>query len=186
MPDGLEKSDVEAALAVAHHRHHPVIRIIGWASEIADQIPLTGVCAAVVMGGSARGDGHVVRSGLRMLAAHVAANSIKRVVKILYRRTRPEVVIEEGRYDSQPGRSAHGGESSFPSGHAAGAMAVAGIVAERHPHLRLPAYGVAGAIAAVQVPRAKHFPSDVVAGAVLGVVTAWAVTRIWDRIEGED
>lgn len=184
--DGLEKADVEAGLSAARHRHHPVVRVVGWLSEAADQLQLSAICAAVVAAGAVRQEGRVVRSGLRMMAAHVAANSLKRVVKTLYRRTRPQVVLEEGEYRREPGVTEGGHERSFPSGHAAGAVAVAAIVAHRHPNLRLPAYGIAGAFAAVQVPRAKHYPGDVVAGAVLGFATAWAVTRIWDRLEGEE
>lgn len=183
--DGLERADVETALKAARHRHHPVIRLIGLASEIADQIQLTTLCSAVMAAGALRGERRVLRSGLRMLTAHLAANAVKRVVKTLYRRTRPNIALEQGSYDRGPGVTEGGHERSFPSGHAAGAMAVAGIVARRHPALALPAYGTAGAIAVVQVPRAKHYPGDVVAGAVLGLAAAWAVNRIWDHFDDD-
>lgn len=183
--DGLERADVDTALQAARHRHHPAVRLLGWASEIADQVQLTTLCSAVAAAGALRGERRLLRSGLRMLTAHLAANTVKRVVKRLYRRTRPNIALEEGRYDRGPGATEGGHERSFPSGHAAGAMAVAGVVARRHPALALPAYGLAGAIAVVQVPRAKHYPVDVVAGAVLGFAAAWAVNRAWDHFDGD-
>ena len=45
----------------------------------------------------------------------------------------------------------------------------------------VPALGVAAMIAGIQVPRGKHYPGDVAAGSVLGLVSALVVRRLWDR-----
>ena len=60
-------------------------------------------------------------------------------------------------------------------------VAVAVVVARDLPHMAVPALGVAAMIAGIQVPRGKHYPGDVVAGAVLGLVSALVVRRLWDR-----
>jgi len=61
--------------------------------------------------------------------------------------------------------------SSFPSGHAAGAFTVATVFAHVYADKKwVPwvAYGTAGLIGASRIALGRHFPSDVVAGAVLG------------------
>ena len=37
----VEEADKEVARSAARHRHHPVVKTLGTASEIADQIPLS-------------------------------------------------------------------------------------------------------------------------------------------------
>jgi len=144
-------------------------------------VPLSLVCGGVILGGALSGQDHVARTGLRMMAAHVLANSVKRVIKNRFRRTRPVEMIKRQDYRCEPGESRGGHETSFPSGHTAGAVAVAVVVARDLPHMAVPALGVAAMIAGIQVPRGKHYPGDVVAGAVLGLVSALVVRRLWDR-----
>lgn len=179
----VEKADVAAAEAAADHRHHPAVRLLAGLGEVADQGPLTTLCGGVIAAGAWRGDARLIRTGAKMMAAHVLANCVKRIIKSTVLRTRPSVLKEEGRYESRLGQGAGGHEHSFPSGHTAGAVAVARVVAVEHPALALPAYGTAAAIAAVQVPRGNHYPGDVIAGAVLGLAAAWAVGQAFDRAE---
>ncbi|WP_374300029.1 phosphatase PAP2 family protein [Paracoccus sp. (in: a-proteobacteria)] len=176
--EGLEKIDVEAAKAAAQHRHHPMVRTLGTVSELADQMQLTTVCGAVIAGGIFGGRADIARTGLRMMAAHVLANVVKRRIKNRLRRTRPEKMVDEQDYHFEPGEAEGGHETSFPSGHTAGAVAVARIVARDMPALTLPVTAFAAMIATVQVPRAKHYPIDVAAGAALGLAAAWAVDRL--------
>lgn len=70
-------------------------------------------------------------------------------------------------------------ERSFPSGHASNAFALA-TVAERHYGWKagVPAYALAGVIAASRVEQGKHFLSDVVAGATLGFLAGRTVVRV--------
>jgi undecaprenyl-diphosphatase len=57
---------------------------------------------------------------------------------------------------------------SFPSGHAAGAFAVAGFVCAVHRPLGVALFVVAALIAFSRVALGMHYPSDVAAGALLG------------------
>ena len=68
--------------------------------------------------------------------------------------------------------------SSFPSGHAAAAAAFATVVALELPWTAIPLAPLAAAVAASRVVIGVHYPSDVVAGAALGVALA-AVSRRW-------
>ena len=176
--EGLERMDVEAAKAAARHRHHPLVKTLGEVSELADQVPLGTVCGLVIAGGMLSGRSDIARTGMRMMAAHVLANVVKRRIKNRLRRTRPEKMVRERDYQFEIGEAEGGHETSFPSGHTAGAVAVARIVAADIPTLSLPVTGFAALIAAVQIPRAKHYPVDVAAGAVLGLASAWAVDRL--------
>lgn len=67
-------------------------------------------------------------------------------------------------------------DPSFPSGHAAGAFAVATYVAlESRIHVagKVALFVVAAGIAASRIVLGVHYPSDVVAGAALGAVAAF-------------
>lgn len=173
--EGLERLDVEAAASAARHRHHPLVRTLGLASELADQIPLGLVCGAVIAGGLAGGRPQIARTGARMMAAHVLANVVKRRIKNRLRRIRPEEIVRNRDYAFEAGESQGGHDTSFPSGHTAGAVAVAAIVARDIPSLALPAIGMAALISGVQIPRGKHYPIDVAAGAALGLAAAGLV-----------
>lgn len=67
---------------------------------------------------------------------------------------------------------------SFPSGHASSAFALA-TVAERHYGWKVgvPSYLAASAIGLSRIERSKHYLSDVLAGATLGVITGRTVVR---------
>ena len=91
------------------------------------------------------------------------------ILKKATRRTRPfnggtgEFFVSE----PPPGQS----NGSFPSGHATGVFAVAAVFAHEFRDRRwVPwvAYGTAGLISLSRVSLGRHFPTDVVAGAILG------------------
>ncbi|CAM3274093.1 phosphatase PAP2 family protein [Paracoccus nototheniae] len=177
----LEQADKDAARQAGRHRHHPVVKALGGFSEIADQTPLSLLCGSVALGGALTGRPALAATGLRMLAAHGLANGIKRLIKNRVRRTRPHVMIEKHRYRREADEGHDGDETSFPSGHTAGAVAVAAVLGHDRPDLALPAYGVAALVSGVQVPRAAHYPVDVAAGAVLGYLAARVVMSLWPQ-----
>lgn len=177
----VEEADKEVARSAARHRHHPVVKTLGTASEIADQIPLSIVCAAMIGAGVMTHRPQMTQVGLKMMTAHVLANSVKRIIKNNFKRTRPKVMIEEQTYECEAGESEGGHDTSFPSGHTAGAVAVATVMARDLPQTAVPALAVAAMIAGIQVPRGKHYPIDVAAGAVLGLAAACAVHAFWPQ-----
>lgn len=71
------------------------------------------------------------------------------------------------------------GGSSVPSEHAAGAWAIAGIVAHEYPSpfMKFISYGAATVISASRITAKQHFPSDVLVGAALGYLTSEYVYR---------
>lgn len=61
---------------------------------------------------------------------------------------------------------------SFPSGHTAGAFMMATLFHNFYPGLMIPLYGTASAIGFSRVYNGVHYPSDVLAGTFLGILSA--------------
>ena len=70
------------------------------------------------------------------------------------------------------------GGHSFPSGHAAGSFAFAGFVAVRVPRWTLVAGIYAAIVAWSRCALGVHYPSDVIAGALLGMTIGVVVGRV--------
>jgi len=99
--------------------------------------------------------------GRDLLRAQVLAQSFTHVLKRTVRRVRPD---ESSR-------------ASFPSGHSSGSFATATVL-YRHYGWKVgaPAYGIAAYIAASRISENKHFLSDLVFGAAIGIAAGRTVT----------
>lgn len=69
--------------------------------------------------------------------------------------------------------------SSFPSGHASAAFTAAGILSDDDPALRPLLYSLAVVVASSRIHTRMHHPSDVLGGAIVGIVFAEGVKRLW-------
>lgn len=58
---------------------------------------------------------------------------------------------------------------SFPSGHTTGAFAVAAVLSRRFPRLQWLFWSLAALVGLSRVALGRHWPSDVVAGALIGI-----------------
>ena len=172
-----EDADIALAARLAGQKDHPAMRALGALSQVGDQPPLFALCSAVVAYGFVAGDRRATIAGARMLGSFLVATWIKSGLKRLVSRTRPNVLLDEGRYEVRPLGPDEGPWHSFPSGHTAGGLAVARAFARTWPEARLPAYAAAGAIALIQIPRGAHYPLDVLAGAALGLAAEALVDR---------
>ncbi|WP_242116730.1 phosphatase PAP2 family protein [Sphingomonas lacusdianchii] len=175
----LVDADIDAGQGVAAALHdHPVVKVAGWLSEVADQPPTVAINLTTIAAGLWRGDARLTRTGVRMLAAHGLATLAKSVIKANVDRARPHLFSDREDHRPKPGDTDEGPQNSFPSGHTAGALAVARAVAREYPEAAGPAYAGAAAVAAIQVPRGTHFPIDVAVGAVIGLVAEALVARV--------
>jgi membrane-associated phospholipid phosphatase len=79
------------------------------------------------------------------------------------------------------------GSHSFPSGHSAMAFTGATLIEQNSgPLLGLPAYGLAAFTAFERVEAGRHFPSDVLAGAAIGTLSAGVFDALhWGRGPGK-
>ena len=184
--EALLAGDRKVAEAVVPYEGTLPIRALGRFAALADQPPLRILCGAVIAAGIARGDARLAGAGARMLAAHALATWGKNFIKHRVDRTRPAAMAKPGKdHRPSPGRTSSKEDTSFPSGHSAGAAAVAAAFARDYPEHRAAAYGAAGALALAQIPRCTHYPTDVGAGIAIGVAAetllAGAVRLASDR-----
>jgi membrane-associated phospholipid phosphatase len=178
-------ADAAAAEAALPYQGSPAMEALGRFAALGDQPPLRTLCAATIAAGLAGGDRRLARAGLRMLLAHTLATLAKDFVKHRVDRTRPRSTGGKGKAQRpRPGRHTAKEETSFPSGHSAGAAAVARAFARDYPEHAAPAYAAAGALALAQIPRCAHYPTDVGAGLALGLA-AEAVVDIGFRLVEE-
>lgn len=154
-------------------------------ADLGDQPQLRTLCAALIAAGLAGGrrsdyGPRLVRAGVRMLIAHQLATTAKDFVKRRVDRTRPRSAGEAGKdHRPSPGRSRAKEDTSFPSGHAAGAAAAARAFAREFPEHGGAAAAAGTALSVVQVPRCAHYPSDIAAGVAIGLAAEAAVAALW-------
>ena len=95
------------------------------------------------------------------MRAQLLTQGVTQLLKYSVRRTRPD------------GSS----RTSFPSGHASGTFTSATVL-QRHYGWKvgIPAFGVASYVAASRIAENKHFLSDVIFGAAIGIAGGRTVT----------
>jgi membrane-associated phospholipid phosphatase len=166
----LLSADKAAAEAALPYQGSPAMEALGRFASLGDQPPLRTLCAALIAAGVAGGNPRLARAGVRMLVAHTLATLAKDFVKERVDRTRPRSKGQRGKdHVPKPGSRTSKEETSFPSGHSAGAAAVAAAFARDYPEFAAPAYAAAGALALAQIPRCAHYPTDVGAGLAIGL-----------------
>lgn len=123
-----------------------------------------------------RGDAAVLTNSL------VWTYAVTNWFKVLAHRSRPVLYTAA----ASTAASDPDNRRSFPSGHASVAFAAATsyfVMAgrERLPHRTrnaVLAYGTAAAVATLRVSAGKHFPTDVIGGAVLGSAIGWLAATV--------
>ena len=178
----VEKADRAVTHKAAAHRDTPIVKATGFLAEIGDQPQLVATSLGTVVIGLVARRPDMIRGGVRMFAAHAAATFVKSAIKSSIDRTRPEKAIEDGKARFEPGDSDDHAQTSFPSGHTAGAVAVARAVSRDIDGAGAPAALVTGVVAAAQPLNGKHYLSDVVVGAAVGWIAEALVSAVFDRV----
>ncbi len=122
---------------------------------------------------------HINRAAVQTLIAHGIAALLANVLKHLIGRPRPKF-MHSG--DWQMSVSLVSGLDSFPSGHSTASFAVATVLAKRFPLVGPVCLGIALFVGISRVLRGSHFPTDVMGGAVIGILSgcvAAAPLRQW-------
>lgn len=174
----LEELDAAVATALVPLAEDGAVKALGEVSDLSDQEPIYAGAAAFLAVAAIMRDGPTWRAGTRLLAAHLLATGLRGIVKRLVDRTRPDAAARSGHYVFRGGVRRESDYSSFPSGHTAGAMAVALAVSRDYPGARWPALGLAATAGVAQVIRSRHYVSDVAAGAAIG----WAAEALIDGL----
>jgi len=113
------------------------------------------------------------RYALAMTLAGAGAGLLAQIIKYAVGRTRPELWLG-------PFHHARASATSFPSGHTVGAFALAGILLFTSPSrtLRVVAVLLAAGVGLSRILAFRHWTSDVVASAAVGLIVAWSVSQL--------
>lgn len=115
-------------------------------------------------------DKKLQQDALYMAGSYIVCAGITQSVKRIVNRQRPfekyDFIVK--RYDEKNGRS-------FPSGHTSSAFCVATSLSLQYQkwYVIVPAYVWAGSVGWGRMYQGVHYPSDVLAGAVVGAGSAW-------------
>lgn len=121
-----------------------------------------GGAAAIYLTGRVAHRNTMTSVGGRLLRAQAVSGAMTHAVKFAVRRRRPD-----------------GGPYSFPSGHTSAAFATAATLQrELGWDVGIPAYVIASYIATSRAAANKHYVSDLVVGAAIGLVAGRAVGHV--------
>jgi membrane-associated phospholipid phosphatase len=141
--------------------HSPLSdRYITTLSDLGEGLGWVAAGIALAWLGGARGR----RAGLATAIASLGTTyAVQRLVKPIFRRKRPWVdrdVMVVGVRTT---------DASFPSGHSASSFAAATALASFYPGIAPLVFTLATGVALSRIHLGHHFPSDVTAGALIGV-----------------
>lgn len=134
------------------------------------------VSSGLMLTGVALGKPEVTRSGLRVAGAVGLATVVSQLTKGVTGRLRPD-----GPSDGDEFQPFTFSDRSFPSGHTAAAFALATTLADdiHHPLATVGLYGLATATGIARIQQNRHWTSDVLIGAALGVASAKFISGRW-------
>jgi membrane-associated phospholipid phosphatase len=119
-------------------------------------------------------DSVLLRKSIYIASSVVVTGILTAVTKYTINRPRP--------YRTYPfiEKEASGGSPSFPSGHTSEAFALATSLSLTYPkwYIIAPSFLWAGAVGYSRMDLGVHYPSDVLAGAILGAGCAWITFKI--------
>jgi len=133
-----------------------------------------GIVGSFYLAGEVFKDARAKATALDGIAASgIASGLIVNSVKYVVGRARP--TDGRGAYSFQP----FSGKDSFMSGHTTEAFTLASVISEHYqePWIEISAYGLAGTVGYARLNNNRHWPSDVLAGAVVGTFVGKTVVR---------
>ena len=169
-----ERLDVAVYAAIAETPTPSLDRLLSRLTQASNYWRLWLGSAAILAATRGAGGRRAAVTGLASAAVSSAAANL--VIKPLGRRRRPDP------NDMVPARRAPvPGSTSFPSGHSATAFAFATGVGSALPREAIPIRVLAAAVAYSRVHTGAHYPSDAIAGALLGTMLAQVTSHALAR-----
>jgi membrane-associated phospholipid phosphatase len=157
------------ALQIVRTFTHPLIDHIGNAgNRLGDGLTLVLISLGIGAVGFALGRPTWKSAALHTLLAHGVAGLFTQTLKHTIGRPRPRLMQGQ---DWEMAPSFESGFDSFPSGHATASFAVATVLAHYFPKGRILWFGLAAFVGTCRVIKGSHFPTDVLGGMLVGIVT---------------
>jgi membrane-associated phospholipid phosphatase len=133
------------------------------------------ITAGVVAGGLISGNHEVTRTGLRLATTLVVAGATSTLAKLAFGRPRPADSFDADGYVP------FSGQEAMPSGHTTMAFAFATTLADdiHRTWASVGLYTLAGGVAWSRINDNRHWLTDVVAGAAIGITSSKLVSGRW-------
>jgi membrane-associated phospholipid phosphatase len=144
----------------------------------SDAFVVAGVPVGMAVTGLINKDKELFRNACVTAVASALNAGITNALKYSINRDRPFVTYPEITKKSKAG------SPSFPSGHASSAFATATSVSLSYPkwYIIVPSYLYAGTVAYSRMDLGVHYPSDVLAGAVIGSGCAYLTWKVNQKL----
>jgi membrane-associated phospholipid phosphatase len=138
-----------------------------------------GITAGTLAWGYIGKNKNIQHNGYELLIAMGLNAGITQIMKVSFNRTRPA-----DKYPNDVFVRSVSHDKSFPSGHTSQAFAVATTLSLQYRkwYVTVPAYLWAGAVGYSRMYLGKHYPSDVLAGAVVGAGSSYVSRLISNKL----
>jgi membrane-associated phospholipid phosphatase len=151
---------VDTSLAQAPWANNDVNGFFAPGQQVGSFAVQTSAAFATYFVGRALHNARVATVGAELVRAQIVSQTATQIIKLSAQRTRPD-----------------GTTLSFPSGHTASAFATAAVLHQEFGwKAGIPAYAVAAWVGASRMEGKRHYFSDVLAGATLGIMAGRSVT----------
>lgn len=170
--------DGSVKMFVTSIQGHRGVMVAEWVSAAGYGLVDGAIAAALLAAGLLAGRRHPAKAGRLSLVAVIAGGFAVQVLKHLFCRPRPLLKGSGQFFADYPCFGKGSGFISFPSGHSVTAFALAYVLSRAYPRGSLVFYAMAVMVALSRVYLARHFLSDVVAGAGVGLFAGWIVCRL--------
>ncbi|MDX2143194.1 MAG: phosphatase PAP2 family protein [Rhodospirillaceae bacterium] len=115
-----------------------------------------------------------------VIVSMASSAALVNALKVAFGRYRPRLLFSDDLYGFAP-FAINIKHAGFPSGHTQSIVAAMVAFGFLFPRWRYALWGFAAVVAASRFTTAVHYASDVIAGAVIAILTAWTIKRYFER-----
>jgi membrane-associated phospholipid phosphatase len=138
-----------------------------------------GIPAGMATAGLIKKDNELLNNAIVIFASAAVTSGISTLLKHTVNRDRPYVTYPDITQKIDVN------SASFPSGHTSSAFSTATSVSLAYPkwYIIVPSFVWAGTVGYSRMALGVHYPSDVLAGALIGSGTAWLTYKINKKLK---